>query len=82
MRQTVRMSALMFFCRLTRCTRRPNSRLVAAGSLDGTVYLWNAQNGKVERTMREHGYVASKRHVCTGRLDFPALRALLVVGGR
>lgn len=32
----------------------PQSRLVAAGSVDGGVYIWNAQTGKLDRILKEH----------------------------
>jgi WD40 repeat protein len=39
----------------------PQGRLVAAGSLDGGVYLWNTQTGKLDRVLKDHGYAHTPR---------------------
>ncbi|XP_071538855.1 autophagy-related protein 16 isoform X2 [Panulirus ornatus] len=38
----------------TRAAFSPDASYVAAGSGDGTVYIWNVNCGKLERTLREH----------------------------
>ncbi|CAG8801464.1 36668_t:CDS:2, partial [Racocetra persica] len=32
----------------------PDGRYVAAGSLDGTIFYWNIQKSKLEKTVKEH----------------------------
>lgn len=38
----------------TRAAFSPDASYVAAGSGDGTVYIWNVSCGKLEKTLREH----------------------------
>lgn len=38
----------------TRATFAPDATYVAVGSGDGTVYIWNVNTGKLEKTLREH----------------------------
>ncbi|KAK3862513.1 hypothetical protein Pcinc_031629 [Petrolisthes cinctipes] len=38
----------------TRATFSPDATYVAVGSGDGSVYIWNVNNGKLEKTLREH----------------------------
>ncbi|XP_018595298.1 autophagy-related protein 16-1-like isoform X2 [Scleropages formosus] len=54
MRQTF--SAQGFKCGSdwTRVTFSPDGGYVAAGSADGTLYVWNVLSGKVERTLDKH----------------------------
>ncbi|XP_078065274.1 autophagy-related protein 16-1 isoform X2 [Mustelus asterias] len=38
----------------TRVTFSPDGKFVAAGSSDGTVYVWGVESGKIERTLGKH----------------------------
>ncbi|XP_052219042.1 autophagy-related protein 16-1-like isoform X2 [Dreissena polymorpha] len=38
----------------TRAVFSPDGTYVAAGSQDGTLFIWNIQKGKVEKTLKEH----------------------------
>uniref|UniRef100_UPI00398E9EDA autophagy-related protein 16-1 isoform X2 n=1 Tax=Pristiophorus japonicus TaxID=55135 RepID=UPI00398E9EDA len=38
----------------TRVTFSPDGKFVAAGSSDGTVYVWSVESGKIERTLGKH----------------------------
>lgn len=47
----------------TRATISPDSEYVAAGSNDGTIFIWNANNGKLEKELK--GVHTSTVHACT-----------------
>ncbi|XP_067898049.1 autophagy-related protein 16-like isoform X2 [Heterodontus francisci] len=38
----------------TRVTFSPDGKFVAAGSSDGTLYVWSVESGKIERTLGKH----------------------------
>ncbi|XP_032887329.1 autophagy-related protein 16-1 isoform X2 [Amblyraja radiata] len=38
----------------TRITFSPDGRFIAAGSSDGTLYVWSVESGKVERSLGKH----------------------------
>lgn len=38
----------------SRAVFSPDATYVAAGSGDGSVYIWNVSTGKLEKTLREH----------------------------
>lgn len=54
---------LLIYCRgdgfhvgadYTRATFSPDATYVGVGSGDGSVYIWNVNTGKLEKTLREH----------------------------
>ncbi|CAG0919780.1 unnamed protein product [Notodromas monacha] len=42
-------------CDWCRAAMSPDCSLVAAGSSDGCVYVWNVSSGRLEKVLREHG---------------------------
>ena len=50
-------------CDWTRATISPDSEYVAAGSSDGVVFIWNANNGKLEKELK--GAHTSNVNACT-----------------
>lgn len=50
-------------CDWTRACISPDSEYVAAGSSDGTVFIWNANSGKLEKELK--GVHTSNVNACT-----------------
>lgn len=50
-------------CDWTRATISPDTEYVAAGSSDGVVFIWNANNGKLEKELK--GVHTSNVNACT-----------------
>ncbi|XP_054161534.1 autophagy-related protein 16-1-like [Oppia nitens] len=40
-------------CDWTRCKFSPDNQYIVAGSNDGSIYIWNASNGKVEQILKD-----------------------------
>lgn len=40
-------------CDWTRCKFSPDSQYIVAGSSDGSVFIWNAASGKIEKVLRD-----------------------------
>ena len=46
----------------TRACFSPDGMFVAAGSQDGSLFVWQTQTGKLEKTVREHRQVTRILH--------------------